>query len=314
MKILYVDPAVKSATSEKYKYYDGIYNELIKKHDVYLQRTAFKDLEVLKKQISFVPDIVIFGVGWFGKAKFFDKIENLSCPVGCFLYKPQNDLEKKLSFCRINDIDFIYTPIPTYQEYEESTGVKTILFPFGFDPSVFKPRKIEKLYDFGFSGALHNSALYPNDSFQVENLRPRIGEILKNTNDFKVFWKSSDDASKAFIDSYEEYAITINKSKMWLATLAAFGDVTPRHFEVLGSGTLLFCQEIPESYRFLLKDGINCVSYKNDLSDFASKISYYLRNPKEYKKITLQAVGFFHRNWTWGHRADDLLEAFKKLL
>lgn len=70
MKILYVDPAVKSATSEKYKYYDGIYNELIKKHDVYLQRTAFKDLEVLKKQISFVPDIVIFGVGWFGKAKF----------------------------------------------------------------------------------------------------------------------------------------------------------------------------------------------------------------------------------------------------
>ena len=145
-------------------------------------------------------------------------------------------------------------------------------------------------------------------------MRPKIGEILKEAKDFNVFWKSSDNASKAFIDSYEEYAKTINRSKMWLATLAAFGDVTPRHFEVLGSGTLLFCQEIPETYKFLLKDGINCVAYKNDLSDFTDKISYYLSNPDEYNRITLQAVGFFHKNWTWAHRAESLIEEFNKLL
>ena len=314
MKILYVDPAANSATSNKYRYYDGILNELKKQHEVYLQRQKFSDLKELSKKINFKPDILIFGVGWFGKAKYFGKIKNLNCPVGCFLYKPQNELEEKLSFCKINDINFIYTPIPTYYDYEKATGVKTILFPFGFDQNIFRPRNIDKLYDFGFSGALHNSSLYPNDSFQVENLRPKIGEILKKTNDFKVFWKSSDDATKAFVDSYEEYAKTINKSKMWLATLAAFGDVTPRHFEVLGSGTLLFCQEIPSTYGFLLKDGVNCVSYKNDLSDFTEKISYYLKNPDEYNKIVLQAVGFFHKNWTWSHRANSLIEEFQKIL
>ena len=313
MKILYIDPIVHTGTSEKYRYYDGIYNQLIKKHEVHLQRHAFNDLTELSSRINFVPDIVIFGVGWFGKAKAFDKIKNLNCPTACFLFKPQDDLEHKLNFCKINNIDLIYTPVPTYYDYEEITGVKTILFPYGFDPAIFKPRKIEKLYDIGFSGALHNSALYPTDSFQVKNLRPKIGEMLKNSNEFSVFWKSSDNASTAFIDSYEEYAKTINTSKIWLATMAAFGDVTPRHYEVLGSGTLLFCQEIPDTYKFLLRDGVNCVEFRNDLSDFGEKISYYKNNPESLNKIISNAVDFFHNNWTWKHRANDLIEAINKI-
>ena len=154
MKILYVDPAVQSATSSKYRYYDGIYDQLIRKHDVFLLRQPFNDLNDVIHQTGFSPDILIFGVGFFGKAHFFGKIKNLNIPTACFLYKPQNDLDKKLDFCKINDIDLIYTPIPTYQEYEDITGVKTILFPFGFDPNFFNPRDIEKTFDFGFSGAL----------------------------------------------------------------------------------------------------------------------------------------------------------------
>mgnify|MGYP003126009080 CR=1 FL=1 len=313
MKILYVDPAVQSATSSKYRYYDGIYDQLIRKHDVFLLRQPFNDLNGVIHQTGFRPDILIFGVGFFGKTHFFGKINNLNIPTACFLYKPQNDLDKKLDFCKINDIDLIYTPIPTYQEYEDITGVKTILFPFGFDPNFFKPRNIEKTFDFGFSGALHNSALYPKDSFQVQNLRPKIGEILRNSSDLNIFWKSSDDASKAFIDSYDEYATTINRAKMWLATLAAFGDVTPRHYEVLGSGTALFCQEIPEPYKFLLKDGVNCVEFKNDLSDFKDKILHYKNNPDELDKITDNAVDFFHNNWTWEHRAADLIKEIEQV-
>lgn len=314
MNILYVDPAASSATSEKYRYYDGIYNELVKMHQVYHIRQSFNDLRQVEKMANVKIDLVVFGVGWFGKAKYFGKIKNLDVPTICFLYKPQDDMEHKLDFCKINDIDLIYTPIPTYQEYEEITGVKTILFPFGFDPVYFRPRSIEKIYDIGFSGALHNSTLYPNDSFQVENLRPRIGEILNNSTDIDVFWKSSDNASKAFIASYEEYAKTINKSKMWLATLAAFGDVTPRHYEVLGSGTVLFCQEIPETYKYLLKDGINCVEYKNDLSDFKDKVLYYKANPEKLEEISLRAVDFFHKQWTWKHRAESLLLEVDKIL
>ena len=313
MNILYVDPAVNTATSAKYRYYDGVYNELVKKHNVCLLNVAFDDLEKAVKYTNFKPDILIFGIGFFGKTRFFGKIKNLNIPTACFLFKPQNDLEHKLNFCKINDIDLIYTPIPTYQKYQEITNVKTILFPFGFDPHFFKPRDIEKEYDFGFSGALHNSSLYPKDSFQVQNLRPKIGQVLKNSTDLNVFWNSSDDASKAFIDSYEEYAMTVNKSKMWLATLAAFGDVTPRYYEVLGSGTVLFCQEIPKTYKYLLKNGVNCVEFKNDLSDFKDTILYYKDNPDRLNQISKNAVDFFHNNWTWKHRADSLIEEIRKV-
>jgi spore maturation protein CgeB len=315
MKILYIDPAVRSATSAKYRYYDGVFGQLVKMHDVRLFQGVATDINQILDRTDFNPDAIIFGIGWFGKAKYFGKIENLNVPTICFLYKPQNDLEQKLNFCRINDIDLIVTPIPTYYEFEKATGVKTALFPFGFDPEFFHPRaEISKEYGIGFSGALHQSILYPNDSFQVQNLRPQMGKILQDIKDVNVFWKSSDDASKAFINSYEEYAQTINKSQMWLATLAAFGDVTPRYYEVLGSGTLLFCQKIPDTYKFLLKGGENCIEFNDDLSDFEEKIISYLQHPEEIKRITSNAINFFHNNWTWNHRAQKMVELIEDIM
>ena len=147
MKILYIDPAVRSATSAKYRYYDGVFDQLVKMHDVRLFQGVATDINQILDRTDFNPDAIIFGIGWFGKAKYFGKIENLNVPTICFLYKPQNDLEQKLNFCRINDIDLIVTPIPTYYEFEKATGVKTALFPFGFDPEFFHPRaEISKEY------------------------------------------------------------------------------------------------------------------------------------------------------------------------
>ena len=316
MKILYVDPAVRTLTSAKYKYYDGLFDELEKLDEVkvYLTKDLFIDYEQFIKQKEIKPDVVIFGLGWFEKMQYFGKIENLNVPAICHIFKPQNFLEKKLEFCRINDIDLITTPIPTYKQYEERTGVRTILFPNSFDSEIFKPRKdIEKKYDIGFSGALHHSSLYPPGSYRVENLRPKIGEILSRLNDINVFWKSTDNSNNNFIDSHEEYAKTINSSKIWIATLAAFGDVVHRYYEVLGSGTLLFCEKVPEAYKFLLKDGVNCVEFKDDLSDFEEKMRYYINNPSERKKITDNAVKFFQNNWTWKHCAEKLIRLTKEV-
>ena len=66
--------------------------------------------------------------------------------------------------------------------------------------------------------------------------------------DLNVFWKSSDVYETARIHNHEEYAKTINSSKIWIATNASHGDVTPRYYEILASGTMLFCEEIREEY------------------------------------------------------------------
>jgi len=314
MKILFIDPTVNSPTSNKYKYYDGVFDQIKGANQVYHCKNISKDINELYNRIDFEPDCVIFGLGWFGNRNF-GKIENLNLPTVCFLFKPQNDLKEKLEFCKINKIDVIATPVPCFEDYEQITNIKTELFPYGFNPEVFKPRKIEKEFDIGFSGALHQGTFYPKDSFQVPNLRVKIRDLLASMGDMKVFWNSSDDPRTAFIDDYEEYAVTINRSKIWIATQAAYGDITPRFYEILGSGTLLFCQKIPETYKFLLKDGYNCVEFSNDLSDFEKKLRFYLEHPRETQRIIQNAVDFFHENWTWNHRAKaltDLVEGIEK--
>tara|TARA_A100000172_G_scaffold16038_2_gene8582 strand:- start:12040 stop:12984 length:945 start_codon:yes stop_codon:yes gene_type:complete len=312
MKILYVDPVVQTGTSSNYKYYDGVYDQLARDHSVMLHRGVPHNIEHLITQSNFSPDVIIFGLGWFNH-KYFGRLSGMSIPSICVLFKPQNELKEKLNFCKINKIDQILTPVPGTKKIEKVTGIKTKLFPYGFDQSVFFDRKMEKEYDIGFSGALHENKHYPTGAFPVENIRTKIGDILTKNDKIKVFWSSSD-SRPARIPSYEEYSKTINKSKIWIATQAAFGDITPRYYEVAATGTLLFCQKIPSEYRDIFKDGVNCVEFSNDLTDFNDKLSFYLNNDKDRRTIVENAKTFFHDNCRWSHRADELVATIRGML
>tara|TARA_R110000824_G_C15227996_1_gene678176 strand:+ start:385 stop:1323 length:939 start_codon:yes stop_codon:yes gene_type:complete len=308
MKILYVDPVVKTSISSNYHYYDGIINELIKQHEVKIYRNAFSDMKALLVQIQFVPDVVIFGLGWFNN-KYFKQIKNISVPCYCFLFKPQNDFKQKMNFCKYNHIDLILTPLPCPFEIENITNIKTLLFGYGFDPETFKQRDIEKIYDIGFSGASHGSKHYPKGAFKNNNIRIKIGEIFLKKKDLNVFWSSSDDRPSR-IPSYEEYAKTINSAKIWIATQAAFGDITPRFYEVAASGTLLFCEEMPKAYQNIFVDGETCVYFKSDLSDFEQKLKYYLSKPEEIDRITKNATESL-KSCTWAARVEYLVNLIK---
>jgi len=311
MKILYLDPAVHTPASAQYKYYDGVVDELAKLCEVFLYRSLVIDLNVLLQKMP-RPDVVIFGLGWFNH-KYFEKIKNLDIPSICWLFKPQNNIEEKLNFCKINNINTIITPIPHYEDYERKTGIPTKLYTYGFDPTVFFDRKSKKKYDVGFSGALHENKHYPKGAFKTENIRTQIGDILKNQSDIVSFWNSSDD-KPARIASYEEYAKTINSSKVWIATQAAFGDITPRFFEVMGSGTALLCEKVPKSYEQVFIDGINCIQFDSDLSDFSEKLDYFLKNPKKLNAIALQGHQHVHENYSWATKAEELMDICRGLL
>ena len=309
MKILYLDPVVGTLTSQNYKYYNGVYDAL---GPTALHRGCPRDMGAFLENVNFSPDIIIFGLGWFSH-KYFGKIDNIKVPTICYLFKPQNDLAEKLDFCKINNIDTIITPVPASREYEKITGVPTKLFPYGFDPKVFYRRGNEKKYDIGFSGALHQDIHYPSGAFKSPNLRSRVHEKLCTLKDLEIFWQASDDRP-ARIASYEAYANTLDSAKIWIATQAAYGDITPRFFEVLGSGALLLCEEIPPEYNHILQDGINCVQFDGDLHDFEVKARYYLNNREELDRIVNNAYTFFHENYTWERRAAELLDICEELL
>lgn len=313
MRILYADPIVDSGYTQRYVYYDGLYKALRARPDItlYVQRKTFTDYDALVRKIKFKPDVVLFGLGWFSRTPYFKHVAGLDrVRTVVYMFKPQCDLNQKLEFCAINKIKLIITPVPDCDAWQSKSGVRTVLFPYGLDTSMFHPRpEIPKKYDVGFSGALHGSRIYSKGAFEVKDMRAHLGHVLHQLKDqgVSVFWKASDHVDTSFINDYAEYAKTINAAKMWLGTLAPFGDVPSRHFQVLGSGTLLLCQRVPASYRSIFRDGENCIEFDDTLKDFENKVRYYMAHPEELQAIVDTATREAHTLHSWEQRVTTLL-------
>jgi hypothetical protein len=316
IKILYVDPVVGTETAKKYPYYIGLLNGLILKENVDLKifRGLPLDLDKLIFDSNFKPDFVFFGLGWFGHYKYFEEIKNDSnIPLIVTIFKPQNDLKNKISFCKRNKVKAILTPAPILEETKKETGIKTFLFEYGSYSEVFsKFHNEDKKYDIGFTGAMHESKLYPEGNFKNKNIRFKIKEKIEKL-EAKCLWKGTDSFNDSRVHDYFDYAKTINSSKIWLATLASHGDVTPRYYEVMASKTLLFCEEPYDCYKDILKDNQNCVFFKSDMSDFDSKIDFYLNNEKERERIIKQANKDAFEINDWSVKADKLIKILESL-
>ena len=318
MKVLYIDPAVHSPKSKTYLHYNYLFDQFSKLAECYLYRdeSMTSILEPLKKCPE-KPDIIYFGMGWFAlKEAAFAKdfgLDQIDIPSMGYLFKPQNLLQEKLSFLKRNGFSQIVTSVPLTQEYEAATGIPCKLLPQASDPAVFYDRKEEKLYDVGFSGALHDNKLYVEGAFKTVNIRSRLQTLLKEQENITAFLNGSDSLAPR-IPSYDEYARKIHQCKMWLATPAPFEEVTGRYYEIGMSKTLLLCSEIKEEYKNDLQDGVNCVEFKDDLSDFLEKFYYYLNNWDESERIIQQAHDDFHLKHTWTKRAQLLMTYMEDLI
>lgn len=311
MNILYVDYGNTVSKNYMYQYYGDLYRELEKKANVFLYQGVLNN--TLKIESSKI-DCVIFGLGYFTQTNpsAYSKIRGmaeLSTPVVCLLHKPQTILEQKLEFCKMNNIDILLDPHITYKEHGECTNSKAIRFWFTANPEVYHPRDVKKIYDVGFSGADHGKDKIKGPT---RNLRNRVHEKLIQTG-CKLFWNSSWDLSYR-IKSVEEYATKINQSKIWVSTTGPVQDISPRYFEVMLSKTLLFCNNMPYEYEDLFQDGVNCVMFENDLSDFNEKLDYYLNNQEAADTIIENAYKMAIENYTWEHMASKLLKEIQEVI
>ena len=257
--------------------------------------------------------MVLFGLSWFEKHKYFDKIKNLDIPSVCFIYKAATDLQKKIDFCKINQIGLILTPHKQFEKFSKMADLPTRLFPYGFDPSIFKPRNLKKKYDIGFSGALHGANYYSNGAFKNPNIRSKIYDILKKDKGVRLFWKSTDVLETARIHDNVEYANMINQSNAWIATQAAYGDITPRYFEIMGSGSLLFCESNPIEYSHIFYNGRNCIEFDNTLNNLDEKINFIKKNKALIRQLTLRSSEDARINHTWDARALHIVSLIKEL-
>ena len=313
MNLLYIDYGGVVSDTYMYQYYGDLYRELRKLVKVYLYQEPISDMGELLNSAPIKFDCVIFGLGYFAQNNAFayrkiSGLNELDVPVVCMLHKPQTMLSEKLQFCKTNNVDLLLDSQCTHKEFEKITGVKTMRFPFTATPQYFYPRDVSKIYDIGFCGALHGNGKIEGPT---RDLRERVYKELQE-KEFNVYWNASNTLDYR-INSKEEYATKINQCKIWLATTGPVLDVSPRYFEVMLSKTLLFCNNMPEQYEEFFEDGINCVMFENDLSNFKEKLTYYLENDEERESIINKAYELAIDNYTWKHMALNLLKEIEEL-
>ena len=71
---------------------------------------------------------------------------------------------------------------------------------------------------------------------------------------------------------------------------------------------------MPKQYEDMFIDGVNCVTYKNDLSDFEEKLDFYLTNPDKAGIIVENAYNTFFNNYTNKHMCVKLLNEINKII
>ena len=313
MNILYIDSGGVVSDTHQYQYYGDLYRELRQLANVLVYQGPVHNIHDLLSRIQGRVDCIIFGLGYFaqGSPTVYGKItglDEIKIPVVCMLHKPQSLLSEKLQFCKMNKVDLLLDSQSTYKKHGERAETRSIRSWFTANPEIYYPRDVSKIYDIGFSGALHGNNKIKGPT---KNLRTRIQEVLK-ANKFSTFWNSSNTLDYR-INSVDDYATKISECKVWLATTGPTEDVSPRYFEVMLSKTLLLCNNMPDQYDGLFVDGVNCVMYENDLSDFVDKLSHYLINEKERDLIVDNAYDMIINKYTWKHMALNLMSEIERI-
>jgi hypothetical protein len=260
-------------------------------------------------------DLIIFGYSTSTTKNYIQKNLNhiKNTPIIFFLFKLSNYYQEKINFIKNNNI-IVYSHSSRIPEFEKNIKIKINPTLFAFDNNIFKNNENNRLYDFGMTGAIHNANLYSKNAYLDSelNIRKRILDLVDNTK-YNKFIKCSDESpQKSRVMDYNKYSKIMNNSKIWIVTNSDHGDLTPRVSEVLASNTLLFHNELSSDvFNNYLKDGINCIIYKNDLSDLLKKLDYYLENNTERELIAKNGFNMINRFFTPKELSRKLLDHSK---
>ena len=276
MKFYVIEPRINET---KFTYYTNFVKELCLNEDALVLSTPTDDWAEASSH-----DCIFLGLGFF---ELFDSfkvfpdvpsIRNSTAKKIAYIHKVKNKYEEKIRFCKSHGIEVIFTTTPLNKEIEKDSGITTHVLEYGSDPNIFKPLDLEKQYDIGFSGALHENKSGVDE--ELKNLRVRCRDELKKRDDLKIFWSASDETSQSYRANISDYARQINQSKMWIAITGPAWDVNGRVSEVTLCKTVLFSNDIPQGHYDYFQDGVNCIRFKNDLSDFHEKLNEGVENQK----------------------------------
>lgn len=284
---------------------------------------------IAKSSVS--PDLIVVGHSWLSDdpSKQVDShpricLNAVNIPKALILNKEYVNLEKKLNFIDRNSIDVGFSHHPDIENIVSRSNTKFVFWPFAYDPRRFRFTPECKSIDLAFSGILQNLSAAGNQS----DLRKKIMRKLffsflhiplrqkPRYSDLQIYWKSIPRHSSERLVSRllkkqkhltnDQYARLIARSRIYLNTSSPLGLISPRFYECMASGALVFCEK--NEFLDLCFPKGTYVAFEPDLSDFDELLSYFLGHGPQRIRITTRAHQFIQKHHTWRSRISQLLE------
>lgn len=231
-----------------------------------------------------------------------------------FLQNEYKLMDAKLGYAEKQGYDYVVSAYKRgiYDEWSRRTGIKVIYSKLAIDLNKFNDFQLKRKFDFYFSGVLHEEflperRLVKNEIFErtklvgdkeicsnkgIFRLLSISNPIRKKYRKYNIYWAergrfTRDLLGRTLTPHGSRYVKLLNQSKVALCTYSANRQFGPRFYELMRTGTLIFCPE--DDYEGILVDNINCIMFKRDMSDFEEKLQMCIED--EHLRARITAMG-----------------------
>lgn len=251
-------------------------------------------------------EVIVWGLGYESFSTPFSQIENW-CDVIFVIenytpdWLPKNEIKKSnklkiywsidshcvlkshVNLCEMLGINILLNSTENYIRHFSGKVEKSFWFPNCYPDELIHPLGNEKIYDIGFCG----------------NELNRIGYInyLSKYNIKKDIFVIGND----MVEAINSYKIHFNRNLK--------DDINYRTFETLGCGTFILTNHT-DGLEKLFTIGEEIITYDN-INDLDEKITYYLTNEEERKRIERNGYEKVKSNHTYSERAKTLVDIIK---
>ena len=304
--------------------YYNCYIEYFKKQDgnylIYFNNeNSNKSIKYFCINNKFLPDIILIDYNYinFNINKLLLTDINFNKSIICLISHKDmmsNVIDSNIKMIKEYNINYIfhmdckyyyqsYNNIDLNKIYKINNHIRVFPINYGFEKNVFNINsKITKNIDFGFSGIV--STPYNTPINLRKNLLNRIENIcIKNNLKYNFLFNKR-------YSTIKEYSNQLLQTKIWIDTPTDGGHISARLWELpLHKCVILVLED--SIYTNILKDGVNSIIVKNDLSNLEEKIIYYMKNEIELQKIANYAFNEFNEKHTIEQRFNYILDKLK---
>jgi hypothetical protein len=334
MRLLYLSPDMAWYGGAQYQH--DVMQELARQAQVFFYGPGFPaydpadTIERVLARAPWAPDAIVTGHAWLQDSpgapiERFPHIDlaRTDVPKAGILNKEYTNLAAKLGYFRSIRAGAVFSHHHDASAYSDRVGAPAVFWPFAADRSLFYAGD-RKTLDLGFSGILQNPTPGNQSDLRVRLMKSLFvceGDVpiepLPWCRHLRLRFNAlpRDDASKMLAEQrgiYKRldtpgYAAFVRSCRSFICTKSPADLVSPRYFECMLSGTLVFAER-NAAHPAIFPPG--CLLEFSDESEFAGALAAALE-PGAAATMVDRAHQEAAAKHTWQHRIATLLRLLR---